>query len=279
MFSQGSNGIPRSTKPTAAGAARSSPMHGFLTNIKRSLLIVTAALTLTFAATARATPLDEGLYQRTIPAMCWVISPIAGSASSWGTGALVNVRGKIYVLTAWHVVEDRPLLAVFFPVKDQTGCYILDRKYYLKNRLGIRSTVIYRDRMRDVALIELDRVPGGIKPLELASVSPRQGDRVHIVGNSGIYTGLLWQYRGAKVVKVGYLEINYGRGFVVRAQVIGLEGAYVRPGDSGGPVLNDAGQVVGVISGGTHDGLDNHAIKVNEVQGLVKTGQGSLGRT
>jgi hypothetical protein len=83
----------------------------------------------------------------------------------------------------------------------------------------------------DVGILSVE-VPAGLG-LQLAETSPEDGSVVEVCGFGG--GGELRHFRGV----VG----------VSSESVLGVD-AYVIPGDSGGAVLSESGELVGVISGG-----------------------------
>lgn len=136
-----------------------------------------------------------------------------------GTGFLI---GDGYALTAYHVV---------FASKNLTAV-TLNRKRYPVQVIGY-------DDQSDVALLRVN-VPAGTPTLPLAAAKPRIGESVLAIGNGGgafltAKTGRLTgldRDAGSADFPPGTLELN--------AQLV--------PGDSGGPIINARGEVVGVVS-------------------------------
>lgn len=197
------------------------------------------AATLLLTGSARA---DEKVYQDALKSTTWVLSKNADGTSS-GTGVLVDAEKKL-VITNFHVVGDSRAAVIFFPELEGDEPKVT-RQHYLDNvkRLGIRGRIIATDRKRDLALIQLERLPEGAKAIELAASSIGPGEQVASVGNPGS-TDALWVYTSGTVRAVYQKQFRTGAGEhnfkVVETQ------APINSGDSGGPVLNTNGQLVAV---------------------------------
>jgi putative serine protease PepD len=153
-----------------------------------------------------------------------VASIRTGSGS--GTGFLVDSDGTI--VTNAHVVGD----------SDQVQVRFNDKGEYHDAR------VLSVDASTDLAAVKVDPSDAqGIRPLELADSDDAQvGDTVIAIGYP------LGLDRTATVGIVSGLErqIQSPNGFSID-KVIQTDAA-VNPGNSGGPLLNDKGQVIGVNS-------------------------------
>jgi hypothetical protein len=214
-----------------------------------SLLAVVGGVGLLGSEPALAADLaPPEIYQRTLKGTCWVLS---GKGAA-GTGWVVD-RNKRHVITNYHVVEDRKDILVVFPAYAE-GKVIPERDYYLKKARPVKGAVISSDPKRDLALIELASMPAGVTELLLARESPSPGDRIYTVGNPSA-SGSLWVYTKGDVrteVFRGRLEFKEkakdgGKAQVIEAQVFETQ-APINPGDSGGPVVNDRAELVGVNS-------------------------------
>ena len=101
---------------------------------------------------------------------------------------------------------------------------------------------------RDLALIRLrQRPPQRVVALKLAEQEPLPAQRVHSVGNPGA-SGALWIYSSGLIRQVYRKEWRYVDGPARVARVIEMQSP-INPGHSGGPVVNDSGELVGVVSG------------------------------
>ncbi|MFC6591822.1 S1C family serine protease [Deinococcus lacus] len=137
-----------------------------------------------------------------------------------GTGFFIEADGQ--VLTAYHVVSE----GRFFQVQTLAG-----RRY--------PARLVAFDAAADTALLQVDSKE--IFPtLPISPKKPRPGQPVLAIGNSG---GDFLQPRQGRLLR---LDAAAGRADFPQGT---LEmDAPLAPGDSGGPILNRQGQVIGVVS-------------------------------
>ena len=141
---------------------------------------------------------------------------IVGSTGS-GSGFVVESTG--YILTNAHVVEGEADLTV-----------VLDG--------GIRTLgkVVARDPERDIALVKIDR--GQQPTLRFATANPRIGEELVALGYPyGVSRGL-----ENMTISTGVVSAFQPRGGINYVQT----DAAVNPGNSGGPLLDMNGRVVGM---------------------------------
>jgi S1-C subfamily serine protease len=216
----------------------------------------------------------EKLYQRLLKSTVWVLSVEDDRIVASGTGSLVDLQRRL-VVTNFHVVDDNDEVFAFFPAR-AGGLVIPERSYYLemaKKRQGIPGKVLARDKKKDLALVQLDVLPDGVQEVKLARDSAKTAQRVHSVGNPG-KSGALWVYSKGDVRQVYHKVWKAGgsgdREYEFDAQVVETQSP-TNAGDSGGPVVNDRGELVGVTQGTVRDAqLLGLAIDVSEVKALLK---------
>jgi len=224
---------------------------------------VTAGVLCCLSVQATSVRADSTVYQTALKSTVWVLAKTAGETSS-GTGVLVDVEKKL-VITNFHVVGEARAAVIFFAdFKNEKAD--VTRKHYLDNvkTLGIRGRVLSVDRKRDLALVELDRLPEGATAIPMASESSGPGETVESIGNPGT-TDALWVYTSGTVRSVYQKTFRTGAGEhdfkVVETQ------APINSGDSGGPVLNNKGELVAIAQAiAPNARLVSYSVDISEVK-------------
>ncbi len=139
-----------------------------------------------------------------------------------GTGFFISEDGL--VLTAYHVIRSHKDSR--FVAKD-----IMGRRYLLE--------LVAFDAHQDVALLRAD-LSSKVSYLRLGSVQPRVGSQVMSIGNS---RGDFLQARAGRVKR---LNAKASRADFASDTI--EFSAKLEAGDSGGPVLNSKGEVIGIVS-------------------------------
>jgi serine protease Do len=141
-----------------------------------------------------------------------------------GSGVLISSDGKI--MTAAHVVHTMDEISVEF-MGGQT----------------IPATVISSEPAADLALLKLDRVPLNAAVARLGDSDKVQvGDQVIVVGAP---------YGLSHALSVGWISARWAPNTVYRAMPLAeffQTDAVINTGNSGGPLFNMAGEVIGVVS-------------------------------
>lgn len=172
-----------------------------------------------------------------------------GLAEGAGTGFYVTSTGRL--VTNHHMIEDVARLAAVSP--DGTERAVLG--------------VLARDEVRDLALLQVE----GSSPsfLDLgSSMELVDGVKVHVYGNPlglswTLSTGMISAITFDQMVSVHNRERRPGRTLQVSASMMGA-------GNSGSPVFDANGSVLGVIYGGVgQSGGIGFAVPVEAVKDLV----------
>lgn len=146
----------------------------------------------------------------------------SGATRSYGTGTLIACdSAHAWILTCAHLFSSR--------VESITVCFPDGRQ--------LSGQLVGIDRTWDLALVRLP--PVELTPVPVAEKPPEAGQRLTLCGYGP--DGL---YRCSSGSLRGYVAIRSGGTF----ETLSITGA-VRQGDSGGPVFDPSGALVGVIWG------------------------------
>ncbi len=222
-----------------------------------------------FAAVAPNAHAEPNNYQRTLRSTTWVITSDAENNTSTGTGVFVDAERRLVVTNA-HVVGDSRSAVIFFPdIKDDLPA--VKRKHYLDRvlKLGVQGKVLSVDKKRDLALIELPKVPEGAEAIKLAAKSIIPGSAVDIVGNPG-GGDVLWVYTSGTVRSVYDKKFRSNHGEhefrTVETQ------SPIKQGDSGGPVVNTDGELVAIAqSFSPNANLVSFCVDVSEIKAFLNS--------
>lgn len=153
-----------------------------------------------------------------------------------GSGFLIDDEG--HVMTAAHVVQTADLVQAEFA--DGTK---------------VTASVVASDPVKDVALLKLDSLPQNVQPAKLGdSDEVRIGEEVFVIGAP---------YGLSHTLSVGHISARHNNenGLMgdVQAETFQTDAA-INQGNSGGPLFNRRGEVIGVVShirsrSGGSDGL------------------------
>jgi S1-C subfamily serine protease len=173
----------------------------------------------------RAEPASSvAVYQQILPSIVAIETERAtpsGHGGGLGTGVVVNANGTI--MTAFHVVDGAARIRVTF-VDGTRG----------------RADVVQADPDNDTAVLVPTRLPEVVVPAVLGG-GVQVGDETYAVGHplgyadsitAGVVSGLDRSVKeGGKTLR-GLIQFD----------------AAVNPGNSGGPLLNRGGQVIGIVT-------------------------------
>jgi tetratricopeptide (TPR) repeat protein len=211
-------------------------------NPYRTRVALAVALLTVCIAQSRAEEPAEDLYARTLRGTALILTP-----KGTGTGWVIDLEQGLLV-TNEHVVTTHEKVEVIFPTYGKDGRPVAERSHYRRNAERFTADVIDADSRRDLAVIRLrERLPDRVGVVKLAEREPQPGDRVHSIGNPDA-SDALWVYSAGTVRQLYRKDWRYAVGPVRTALVVETQSA-INPGDSGGPVVNDAGDLIGVVAG------------------------------
>lgn len=146
------------------------------------------------------------------------------SSGGLGSGVVVNASGDI--VTARHVITNADAITVIF--SDGTAS---------------EATVMSSDPDRDIATLSAATNPDVVVPAVLGDISTMyRGDPVYAIGNPLGLSGSI----SSGVVSGFNRSVPLSDGSELEG-LIQFDAA-VNPGSSGGPLVNSAGQVIGIVN-------------------------------
>src|SRR4051812_9481268 len=180
-----------------------------------------------------------------------LINTVLSGGEAAGTGIVLTSDGQ--VLTNYHVVEGSTSVKVTIAT---TG------KAYT-------GTVVGADQKADVALVQL-KDASGLTVATIDDDTVQVGDHVTAVGNAG-GTGSLSAADG-EVTALSASITTQSEGSVPGEKLTKLieTSADVVPGDSGGPLIDDQGEVVGIdTAASSGQEVDGYAVPIATALGVV----------
>ncbi|MBU4272981.1 MAG: trypsin-like peptidase domain-containing protein [Planctomycetes bacterium] len=209
----------------------------------KSLAILTcAALGLVCLSTARAqvaVDLSE-LIKEVKPSVALIETFDKGKKMGSGSGFVVSEDGMI--ATNYHVIEGAKEIKVSFPA-------LKDNKFYKST--GFVGFV----KTKDLALIMIDLKGEKLKPLPMAKEPPSQAETVVAIGaplglSDTVTSGIVSAVRTGKELRKMLMrgkQDGYGEGLGYDEEATWIQtSAPISPGNSGGPLINTRGEVVGI---------------------------------
>ncbi len=161
------------------------------------------------------------IYEKVSPSVVGVSSTLS-SGSATGTGIILTEDG--YILTCAHVVEDATSIAVVDADMNQ-----------------YEATLIGEDSQSDIAVLKIDAE--GLTAVELGTSSDlKVGEAAIVIGNPLGYD--LYGSMSVGIVSGLNRTLNINGTDMTLIQT----DASVNSGNSGGPMVNAYGQVIGIIS-------------------------------
>ena len=166
------------------------------------------------------------------------------------SGAIISSQG--HILTNWHAVDENEDMEII----------ILGEGEIENNTYQV--TVLKLSQSQDLALLKMINPPRDLNVLQLSKVIPKIGSTVHAIGHP---EGEVWSY------SLGYIsqhredyEWSYkDSDETFTADVYQMQ-TPINEGNSGGPLLNKYGNIIGINSFGyeASQGL-NYAVTVKEI--------------
>jgi tetratricopeptide (TPR) repeat protein len=222
-----------------------------------------------YARAAHELQATEKVYQQALRSTAWVQVYENNQLRRMGTGILVD-RFRKLVITNQHVVDKHESVEVVFPLY-QGGAVLTEKKNYIRYDRPIHGWVIATDSKRDLAVIELEIVPHAATEMRLAADSLCPGERVLLIGNPGSRE-VLWAYCLGTVHLVSSRKLQDQRSWrFLNAVLVEIRTrTSILPGYSGGPAVNDRGELAGIATMSNPAADWAWCVDISEVRDVVR---------
>lgn len=173
------------------------------------------------------------IYKQAMPSIFAVHNDAKSNVSSAsGTAFAIEYNDKLVIVTNQHVVDYKA------------------QKYFLSTKDGqkFKAKVIYSNKEDDIAFLELTS-SANISPLELnISITESSiGDTVYTIGNPLDFLFSMSDGIISNIDKDVVFEDGDYDPLLIQTNI------NVNPGNSGGPLFNEKGEVIGIISSALED--------------------------
>lgn len=201
------------------------------------------------------------IYNNFASSVVFLFNPKEGQ-ESLGAGFLVDSSGVI--LTNWHVTDgSKEILVWSLPENGAVETEILFKEldpYY--------GTVIAENKQEDLALIKVSGLSKNLKVVELGSTNEVEiGETVYAIGHPN---GLPWSFTLGTVSQIRknkkwtYEDKSNHSATVIQTQTP------ISPGNSGGPLFNGAGKIIGINTYAAEGQNLNFAVAVDHAKEFIK---------
>jgi putative serine protease PepD len=235
---------------TVAGGAGSGAVAAALVAHAAPAAAATAPATTTVQNTSTSSATAESVYAQVSPGVV-TITVNVGNGQAIGSGIVLDTQGNI--LTNAHVIAGARQMQVT-----------------LSTGQTVTATLVGSNSSADLAVIRISVPASSLHPVTLGNSGGVQvGDTVYAIGSPFGLSGSLTE----GIVS----NLNQGGSASNGANLIQTDAA-INPGNSGGPLVNTAGQVIGInnsiespVNGNVGVGF---AISINQVKQLLPALEG-----
>ena len=170
---------------------------------------------------------DQEIYDTCSPAVV-TITVLKTDSSGSGSGFIISEDG--YIVTANHVVADAESISVLF-----------------KDGKELTATLVGGNEFTDLALLKVEG--SGLPTIKIGSSSELlMGDRVVAIGSPASYDFAGSMVNGIVSHNDRSFKIYKDDGSVEKKMTLIQTNALVNPGNSGCPLINQYGEVVGIVT-------------------------------
>lgn len=179
---------------------------------------------------------------------------------SLGSGFIISKDEKgVYLATNNHVISEKPL-----------NIYIID-----ESGNEINAAVFVVDYKKDLAILKVPNHFSG-EPLVLNEIGVKKGDAVYAVGFPGAadYIGTEMAYQSIDATITDGIASSIRKGKTIEGANVDMIqiSAAINSGNSGGPLFNEKGEVIGVNTYSAEDSQSIYwAIAIKEIFALMQS--------
>ena len=226
-----------------------------MSNYRKMSVSIVLAISFLMAACGASGAVPKGVLA-TCDSIIRIFVDYSDGSASTGTGFVVQENKNVtYIVTNHHVaVADDPISVSIL----------------LNSDTVINASVVASDENRDLAVLKVS-YPLGMKPLKLKNGTVEKGDAIFAIGFPGaadIFTNSIAMNREDSTITNGIISAIRNvkiTEFGNEVEIIQIS-APINHGNSGGPVLDQHGNVIGISTYSVSDSQGiNGAISVNEL--------------
>lgn len=241
----------------------------FRKNIKKTLIFLTLSISLLLAVCASTLlfiifknlnePPTEKIFKRSLRSVVEVKAYTENVGESFGTAEFIDKEGTL--VTNAHVVTYTKLEQVFQFEK----CYIR----FAEDEHYIQVEIIKYNKELDIAVLKMNKDFHSFEPLKLGDSSKLEtGNKIYAMGNLANYGISLTE--GMVSLPLVNIEYNNVTKSVIQCNID------IAEGNSGGALLNQKGELIGITTFRTKDSGGNviygisYCIPINAVLEYIK---------
>ncbi len=187
-----------------------------------------------------------------------------------GSGFVINHKGKLKIITNWHVVDNANSLSVWIKPNK-----MVDENYLINQVDSYSAKLIKVNKTKDLAMLEVEKLPLKLKPVKYGKfIKVRPGQTSFAIGHP---EGLLWSFTSGMISQVRP-DYNWRyKGSRHKANVIQTQ-ASINPGNSGGPLFNKDKELIGVNTFTSEGENLNFAIAVDDIISFINEKPKPIGK-
>ncbi len=174
-----------------------------------------------------------------------------------GSGFVINNKGKLQIITNWHVINGADQLSVWLKPNS-----MVDENYLISEVASHNAKLIKVNKRKDLAMLEVEKLSIKLTPVTYGKFNRiKPGQTSFAIGHP---EGLLWSFTSGMISQV---RPNYNwryEGSSHKANVIQTQAA-INPGNSGGPLFNKNKELIGVNTFTSEGENLNFAIAIDDV--------------